>query len=106
MTRPPAGAAGRAGKAETAGARTVLAWLRSALVGFAVAALMLRLAVLNENRVELAAAAGAGLQAGWSLVAAAWCHRRPGRSPHGRRRVQAATLIMLVTAGATLTAVL
>jgi hypothetical protein len=106
MTRPPGGAPGRTGPAETAGPRTVLAWLRSALVAFAVAALMLRLALVDHNRGELAAAAGSGLEAGWSLAAAAWCHRRPGRSPQARRRVGTATVIMLVTAGATLTALL
>jgi hypothetical protein len=101
MTLPgPAGA----GAAETATPRTVLSWLRSALVALGVAAIMLRLAVLNGNRVEAAAATGCGLQAGWSLVAAAWCRRRPGHSTEVRRRVRGATAILLLTAAATLIA--
>jgi uncharacterized membrane protein YidH (DUF202 family) len=102
----PSGPAGGAAAAESAAPRTVLSWLRSALVAFGVAAVMLRLGVANDNRVELAAASGCGLEAGWSLVAAAWCRRRPARSPHAVYRVRAAAVILLVTAALTLSALL
>jgi hypothetical protein len=105
MTRPPP-AAGRAGPAETAGPRNVLAWMRTALLAAAVAALMFRLALVDGNRAELAAATGSGLEAGWCAVAAALCSRRPGRGPQTRRRVRAATVVLVLAAGAAVTAVL
>ena len=98
--------AGGAGAADSPAGRTVLSWMRSALVAFGVAAVMLRLGVVNDNWLELAAASGCGVEAGWALVAAERCRRRPGPNPQAVHRVRGAAVILLVTAALTLSALL
>src|SRR5437764_254043 len=86
--------------------RTYLAWSRTALSLLAGAVAVEQLAS-NFGSAGTRRALGLVLVlGGLSLFAAAWCHRRPGLGRQARRRVGAATVIMLATAAATVTALL